>query len=164
MSKQLVETGLATLEFSRRQLLSLLEDVPDDKLTHPPSPGANHALWIVGHLASADNFFMTTLGKQPACVKEEWAGLFGMGSTPVADASKYPSLAQLKDVAHSSRTRLCEWFGSLDETQLFTELPEDFKTFAPHFGGLMFSIAWHEGLHTGQLSAVRRSLGIPPKY
>ena len=27
--------------------------------------------------------------------------------------------------------------------------------------GAMSTLAWHEGLHAGQLSALRRSLGLP---
>ena len=35
-------------------------------------------------------------------------------------------------------------------------------TFAANLGMLMTSIAWHEGLHAGQLTVVRKSLGLAP--
>ena len=49
----------------------------------------------------------------------------------------------------------------MDEQQLLTPLPDEMSSFAPNFAAVMSSIAWHEGFHAGQLSAVRRSLGLP---
>lgn len=62
MSLPTLEHGLSVLGFSRRALLGISEDIPASKLTFQPFPGANHALWILGHLAATDDYFLTTLG------------------------------------------------------------------------------------------------------
>ena len=52
----------------------------------------------------------------------------------------------------------------MSDDQLASPLPEDFKTFAPSLAALPSSIAWHEGMHSGQLTMIRKSLGIGRKF
>ena len=52
----------------------------------------------------------------------------------------------------------------MSDAQLRSPLPEGFTGFATSFAALMSSLAWHEGLHTGQLTVVRKSLGLEPLY
>jgi hypothetical protein len=47
---------------------------------------------------------------------------------------------------------------------LTSPLPKELETFARSYGGMMCSIAWHEGVHAGQLTVVRKSLGLAPKF
>ncbi len=61
MPKLVLTNGVAMLEFARRVTLGLLEDIPEDKLFYQPFPGANHAIWIIGHVAWDDSFFLTAL-------------------------------------------------------------------------------------------------------
>jgi len=164
MPNSLLEAGLGALAFSRHALLEIASDIPGDKLCHQPFPGANHAMWLLGHLANADEYFVSELGKKPARKFEETKGLFFMGSRPQPDPSVYPPIEEVKAYLASAREGLIGWFKSLPESQLAAPLPAEWKTFAPTYGQLMFSIAWHEGLHTGQLSAIRKSLGLAPKF
>lgn len=164
MSGKSVQAGLAALEFSRRALLGFLEDVPEGKWCHQPIPGANHALWIVGHLAHTDNYFLTAVAGRESRVPADWDELFGMGSKPVGDPGKYPNPAAVKDVLRSRRDELLAWFSSLSDAQLAKPLEGDLAGFAPDHAALASSIAWHEGLHSGQLTVVRKSLGFAPKF
>jgi uncharacterized damage-inducible protein DinB len=164
MSSTMIEGGLIVLEFSRRALLGMLEDIPKDRWVHQPITTANHAAWIVGHLAHTDNFFLTSVAGRPSQIPAEWDSLFGMGSQPVGDASAYPNSAELKDQLRARREDLIAWLRGLSEAQAQSELPEELRVFAPSVGALPNSIAWHEGMHTGQLTVVRKSLGIAPKF
>lgn len=156
-----LQNGRAALELARRVTLKMMEGIPPEKACHQPVPGANHVLWVMGHLAGTDSFFLTVVsGRQPV-VPGSWEAMFGMGSKPVADLSAYPPLSQVKAVFEDARRTLLEWFSSLDENELEAPPPEKVRFFGPTVGGLLASIAWHEGLHAGQLSAVRRSLGLP---
>ena len=163
MSNLVLENGIAALNHARQQTLGLLSDVPQDKLTHQPCAAGNHAIWIAGHIAYADDVFRSNLGNKPARCSDNWVKLFGMGSTPQADAGVYPSLSEVRNALADNREGLLAWFGSMNAEELAKPLPEDFRTFAANFGMLMTSIAWHEGLHTGQLTVVRKSLGLAPK-
>ncbi len=164
MSNLVLESGIAALNFARQWTLELLSDIPQDKLTHQPCVAGNHALWIVGHIAYADDGFLSGVGKKPARFSESWAKLFGMGSIPQAEAGAYPALSEVTNALADNREGLLAWFGSMSAEELAKPLPDDFKMFAATFGQLMTSIAWHEGLHTGQLTVVRKSLGLAPKF
>ena len=157
----LFESGKATLELARRCTLKLADGIPPDSLCHQPVAKTNHALWVLGHLAWTDNLFLTTLAKREPVVDESWNKLFGMGSEPTGDPQAYPTLDEVKGRLEAAREALIDWFQSLDEQQLKSPLPDGMKAFASDYAGMMNSLAWHEGLHAGQLSAVRRSLGLP---
>lgn len=163
MSHQLVDSGVAVLDFARSNTLSFLADVPEDKWCHQAIAGANHALWVVGHLAVVDDYFISSFGGQDSRLPEAWGELFGMGSTPSSDASAYPRPAEIRDALGSRRADLIAWFESLSDDKLVAPLSGDWEKFAPNTVGLAFSIAWHEGLHAGQLTVVRKSLGLAPK-
>jgi uncharacterized damage-inducible protein DinB len=156
--------GLGALAFARRLTTGLLEDLPADKLTFQACPGANHALWIAGHLTYADNGFRTQLGKQESVCPESWDALFGMGSKPTADASAYPSMSEVMEKMTEARARLEAWFESMTDEQLAEPLPGDWAQFASCYGELMSNLASHESLHAGQLSMIRRALGMPPRF
>lgn len=160
-TSNLVENGKAALDLARRQTLKLVDDIPADKLCHQPVAGTNHALWVLGHLAYSDDGFTTALGERESVIDESWKELFGMGSKPGPDPAKYPSLDDIKAALPRARTALIDWIESLDEEQLLKPLPEGWDVFAPNYAAVLPSLAWHEGFHAGQLSAVRRSLGLP---
>ncbi|MCB9849329.1 MAG: DinB family protein [Phycisphaerales bacterium] len=164
MASAVVESGLTVLAFAREATLGFLADIPEDKWCHQPVPGANHALWVVGHLAHTDNYFLTAIAGQASKIPADWDELFGMGSTPVGDASKYPNIAETRDYLCSLREGVLAWYGAMDEAQAATPTPDELKPFAPNFGQLAHSIAWHEGMHAGQITVVRKSLGIAPKF
>ena len=159
-----LEIGKATLDLARGSTLKLIDGIPQDKLTFQPVPKTNHALWILGHCAVSDEHFPKAMGSEATILDASWSELFGMGSTPVDDPRKYPTLDEITGGMERAREALLEWFGSMDETKLLSPLPDDWKMFGPNFAGLMNSIAWHEAIHTGQLSAIRRALDLPNAF
>ena len=164
MKRLLQTSGLATLGFARRATLGFLEDIPEAKLCYQPFSGANHALWIIGHVACTDNYFLSSVGGRETDFPAAWNELFGMGATVQTDAAAYPALGEVRGQLDSRREDLIAWFKSLDEEQLAAPLPADFQTFAPSHAALINSIAWHEGLHAGQLTVIRKALGLGPKF
>jgi hypothetical protein len=138
----------------------MIEDIPPDKLCHQPVPGANHALWVLGHLACTDDFFASSLGGRAPIIDDEWNKMFGMGSTPNDDPSAYPPLEEVLDRLERTRQAMLETFEAMGEAKLQEQTPEAWRMFAPTYAATMASVAFHEGFHAGQLSAVRRSLGL----
>lgn len=163
MAVPIVESGISALQLARRATLGLIEEIPEDKLCTQVCEGGNHPKWVLGHLAWTDNYFLGKFAKQPSRLPDGWEDKFQMGSKPNPNAADYPPLGELQDVLAASREALIAWFAGLDEKQAAAELGDDFKTFAPTLGHLASSLAWHEGLHAGQISAVRRYLGFGPK-
>lgn len=164
MANDVLETGLAALAFARRVTTALLEDIQDDKLTYQPMAGANHALWIIGHIAVTDEVFLGNVGKRPVKRLGTWKDLFYTGSIPKPSLADYPPAADIRDYFSASREELIAWFKSLSEAELHAPLPEDMQTFGRTPAVLMSTIACHEALHAGQLTVVRKNLGITPRF
>lgn len=159
-----LENGLAGLIWSRQMTLGLLDEIADGQMCAQPFAGANHAMWIAGHLAWTESFFLAELGKRPTNFPAAWAALFGMGSEPKADRALYPSRAEVLASLAAQRELLVGWFRGMSPAQLESPLPAGWETFAPNYARLLTAIAWHEGLHGGQLTVVRKHLGIKPKF
>ena len=159
-SSTLFDTGKAAMDLARRCTLKLVDGIPPDKLCHQPVPNANHALWVLGHLACSDDFFATHLGGQKSVIDEKWPELFGMGSKPIDDPSAYPSLEEVMTALERARQSMLETFQAMGEQKLLSSTPDDWQPFAPTYATVMGSVAFHEGFHAGQVSAIRRSLGL----
>jgi len=164
MSNPAMENGLAALGFARQVTLGLLEDIPEDKLFHQITPGGNHAVWVVGHLTVTDDDTLAKLAGREAKCPEAWRSLFGMGSKPTGNPGDCPSISDLRQHLDLRREELVEWFKSLDEAKLASSLPEELGTIAKTYGASMSTLAVHEGLHAGQLTMIRKSLGSGPKF
>ena len=164
MSIPALENGLETLAFARKATLGLLEDIPDDKLRFRPGGAGNHATWITGHLAWTDDHFLSKLGDRESKCTGEWDALFGKGSRVLDQAEKYPPFTELREALSERRETLVSWFLSMSGERLAAALPEDWQVFAKSYGVLINTIAWHEGMHAGQLTVIRRELGLGPKF
>lgn len=162
MANQILDNGLATLEFSGRNLLSFIEDIPADKYTWQPFKGANHTLWVLGHLTWTMDAFLTGLGGKQSGMPASWPELFAWKTTPVDDPTKYPPLAEVREVFKRQREAFLGWFKSMDEAKLAEPLPQDYQMFAPNYGAMMGALAWHEGMHAGQITVIRKALGLAP--
>ncbi|MBU0641554.1 MAG: DinB family protein [Planctomycetes bacterium] len=164
MAEMVLTNGLVAIGFARRATLGLLEEIPADKACHQIFPGANHALWIVGHLAAGENSFLTSLAGVTTDFPAEWNDLFATGSTPHPDPGKYPTLTEVRAQLDRRREELIRWFKDMSDEQLAAPLPAEYEAFARNHAALLPSIAWHEGLHAGQLTVIRKALGLPPRF
>lgn len=160
----LLENGLHRLEVARLVTLSMLADVPHDRWCLQAVPGANHTMWIAGHLANTDDLFLSLLANRPSSNPEGWSGLFGTGTKPLPDLTAYPAPEVVLQQLAGRRHELTSWFQSLDKKDLGSPVPEKLQRFAANIADVMASLAWHEAWHSGQLSLVRRLLGLGPKF
>ncbi len=164
MSNTIVQTGMERLMFARKFTLALLEGISEDQRAHAPCSSANPSAWILGHLCWTDDHFSSTLGQQPSQIPDDWAATFGMKSTPSTTPDAYPTLKELSEVLGTTRTKLIDWINSLSTEQLAAPLPDNLSGFASNYANLVSTIAWHEGMHAGQLTVVRKSLGLDPVF
>lgn len=164
MATTLLDAGIHHLEFTRGATLRLLDGIPPEKLCHQPVAGANHVVWIAGHITVTDRYMLVGACGGQSSVPAGWEKHFGMGSTPQAEPGSYPRYAEILEMLSVARSELVRHFRERSEAELSQSLPGDFARFAPNLGGLPFALAWHEGLHAGQITVVRRSLGMGPAF
>jgi len=148
-------------------MAGLLADLEDgDLVAVPTTKGGNHPLWVIGHLTASEASIVSGMikGEQPD-VPDGWGPLFGMGSQPVADASKYPSKAELLEAFEKVRAETLELLARLADTDLDkpsanSPNPELFGT----VGRCLATLVNHQTFHVGQIADARRALGRKPAF
>lgn len=156
----------ASLAMSREWLNSLLADVHEAPLTAPTPRGGNHPLWVLGHLAHSEASLVAefVLGEKNPLAK--WDQLFGMGSTPVADAEVYPPFDEVKAELERARSRTLEVLGRFSDADLSrrSHAPEAYASTFGTVGQCLVCIAEHETFHAGQIADARRAMGKQPVF
>jgi uncharacterized damage-inducible protein DinB len=118
-------------------------------------------MWFAGHIAGADNHFIVLLGgadRQPAGYKEK----FGGGSKPSPRPADYPPASEVLEYLRERRQTLLKLLAEKSEAGLSKSVPAGAPPMVSDIAGVFTLISWHEGLHAGQVSVARRSLGQPP--
>jgi uncharacterized damage-inducible protein DinB len=133
-----------------------------EQWTHQVHPRANHALWFAGHMGVVDNFLISVIDRERAQPREGFQETFGMGSQPTSDPAKYPAPEEVLAYMRDRRQALLALLESLTEEDLSNPTPTGTPAFLPDYGSLFQLAAWHEGLHSGQVSVAHRALGNPP--
>jgi hypothetical protein len=145
----------------------LVADVPDDHMCAQPVAGRvmNHPAFLLGHLAwAAGDVAADKIGLPPMC-PAGWKDLFGMGATPLADRSRYPSKAVLLKTLEDAFARLGDAAPKASAELLAQPAPERVRDRFPTIGALMVGLMTsHHASHNGQLSAWRRAMGFPPVF
>ncbi len=143
--------------------IPLMEDLRTAPLV-PPTPGGNHAHWVVGHLLFSEGRFQQIMqgGENPF---EDLQSCFGGQSTPKADGSGYQPYADLLSALQLQHQTVIAMLESLTESDLDQPSQSCPPGFEPFFGTwrhvlLMRSMHWM--MHRGQLADCRRAAGREP--
>jgi hypothetical protein len=138
-------------------------ETPDD-WTHQVVPGTNHALWFAGHMATADNYFISQIAPERERTFDGWDKHFGMGSKPTSDPDDYPPAAEVLDAMRERRGILLELLRGRTDAELNGPPAAGASDFLPDLGSIFEMATWHEAMHLGQITVVRRALGNRPLF
>ncbi len=155
------QRAIANLRFVREITNKLIKDFPETKATFQASPTDNHLAWTLGHMAMTNAWFVGLATGKKADLPEGYEALFGYKSTPKADAGLYPPLAELKRHDAAQFEALIESIEKHGDDDLAKVCAGDSGGFAKDFHEIADRAAWHEGWHAGQVSSLRRALGLP---
>jgi hypothetical protein len=124
---------------------------------HAPAGEANHAQWLMGHLASTRRWALRLLGADAPA--EAWEQHFGLGAHPSAQSDDI-SPALLRESFRRAGAELRSRLVAITPEQAaadFREFPWGTKDLS---GGVHF-LHFHECYHLGQLGLLRRMAGRP---
>ena len=152
--------AIANLEFAHENLLEMLADFPADRYTAQLPGAPNHALWTVGHLATGYLWFGGAAGLAMPALPDSYDGLFGYGSSPVADPLKYPAMAEVRSYADKAFAAMALGANRLTDAELAAPPAVDTGGFVSDRLAAIEKAAWHEGWHAGQIAMLRRALGL----
>ncbi len=161
---QAVETIRIAFRLAEHEF-PLLEDMRETPLIRSNSAGGNHALWIAGHLAFAEDG-MRSMALGEASTLAEFEPLFAGGTTPLDDAGAYPSYDEVLGVFRAQRSLTLAALDRLSDADLDreTNAPPDMKEWLPTVGQTCMLMIGHQHFHMGQVSDARRAMGRTPRF
>jgi hypothetical protein len=139
-----------------------LADFTGDELMVRPVPGANHALWQLGHLVATTAYFASLVpGVKVPAIPAEWGERFGKKGQGVEDPKAFAGKGELLAAFKGIVDALAEGVRKLSPEDLDRPTPESLKGFAPTVGHLVGILAPHWTMHVGQFQVIRRKFGKP---
>lgn len=163
----LIVMSQRNVEYAQRLVADL---TPQQMVAQPAGLPAgartvNHAAWVLGHLAAVNYLYAGILGDTSALppIQGDWNALFLGKSAPQPDAALYPDKDFLfKVMSQGSDLRAAAARAKPDA--FWTQAPEDERRkarFGTNAAFLVHMLVNHDAIHLGQLSAWRRTLGLP---
>ncbi|WP_409252356.1 DinB family protein [Bacillus sp. SCS-153A] len=148
------------MEFIRMRTIAALDNTTEEMADLVPPGFKNSIRWNLGHIyLSHENIIHSFVGEK-GYVPESFKELFGFNTSPDQWDTDVPSLSQLRELLSGQPDRLKKTFmGRLSERggkpfQMTKNIA--FETVAE-----VISFAnWHEGLHQGTITALKRVQGI----
>ena len=161
-----LELAVKQMEFARGYTLSILSEIDEQDWFVMPAGCPTHAAWQVGHLAMAEYGLGLFRQRGRAEIDAElmsssFRKQFSRGSVPEADASKYPSPAEIRGVFDRVHTQVLKEAAGFTAEQLKEPVDMPYAAEATKLGALLFC-SHHEMIHAGQLGLLRRLLGKQP--
>ncbi len=158
-SDRLIRRMEKTREMSEK-ILAAFES--PDEWCRQVVPGTNHALWFAGHMAMTDNYFIGRVAPGSEKQLEGWDKLFGMGSNPTNHPNDYPPVTEVLDTMRERRRTLVELLKGRSDAELAGPPAAGASSFLPDLASVYEMTPWHEAMHLGQVTVVRRALGNRP--
>jgi len=149
----------AQLQSGRTFYEMFTADFSDAEYFRVPVPGANHAGWIIGHVACSEDSITAQLTGSRPTIAESVQALFKGGSTCVPEPDKYPSRTEIDKLFRDSRSRTVAALSAFDESKWNLPSPGSWeKSPFPTLGALWGLQGTHQFWHLGQLTVCRQAL------
>lgn len=161
--------AVASLKRALSQVRHLSEELlasfktPQD-WTHQVVPGGNHALWFAGHMAVVDNRFIAAIDPHKVRAMPELDKAFAKGSKPTNRPEDYPPAEEVLAAMRERRTVLMELLKAQSDDDLSGPTQPGSPDFLPDVASVFEIVTWHEAMHAGQVTVIRRALGHPPVH
>ena len=159
-----LETMVRLFDLTRTMAAKMAEDLPEDEFDKQRGD-SNSPKWITGHLALGMDFGLNLLGISNG-KSEQMMPIYGPGSSGGVVGDDGRSRSDLIQHMRTSGDQLRE--AVLDASEQTLSAPNSTPFLAeelPTVGDLLGHVfTTHIALHMGQLSQIRRELGLPSLY
>jgi len=142
-----------------------VSDMSDGELAQRPVPGANTALWQLGHLITADAHMVNACaGRTVVELPAGFADRYAKSKAVENDPSKLGKKAELLALFEANRKKIADWVGTLSANDMAKPAPENLRSFLPTVGHVGLLLPGHLNMHIGQIQVLRRKLGKPVMF
>lgn len=137
------------------------EGVTHGESLHQPATSGNCMNWIAGHLVTAYNSILETLGQEPVW-SEDRVEIYKRGSIPLNDPTLAVDFEEICKDFEAAHQRVIQGLQDLAPDRMSEPAP-----YSPGdnpeetLGSLLYLIAFHQAYHVGQLGLGRRLVGRP---
>jgi len=164
------EFAVGALENARWLATQAVEGLSREEMMFQPKEGLNHATWLLGHIVESENGLILSFCKGENLLPKGWHETFGIGSTPKADASDYPTKDEILGHMEKVHAAAVEYVKSLSPEDLdrrppgIDHLPERAQELFSTVGKCIWGHVTHASSHAGQITMLRRLLGKQPRF
>jgi hypothetical protein len=143
-------------------LMRFTEDLQPQEYLHRPTPKANCAAWLIGHLALTDRNMLkkvcnvSDLPPLPEGFEKRFSRDEGC-----PQAEDFGDVKILRDIFNQHRDRFVAEVQKMTPDQLAKPSEREHPMFRTA-GEMINFMALHTAMHVGQITIIRRSLGRPP--
>ena len=158
------------IRHSRELLLRYATGFDDSNYVRQAPSLPNHFAWTLGHLSLTLHRIAEKIDAAPLPASDFATGdtrrdprqfdteSVCFGSTPAADASKYPTCDRCLEIFNRAVDRCAAAFESAGEAQLLATVPWGSAQVPVWL--MAIRMVFHNGTHCGQLADLRRALGL----
>lgn len=140
-------------------------DVADEQAFAHPLPAVNPIFWLVGHITTADDWLLQALrGSSRATLPASFVKDFGTGVTVRMDAHTYPGWTELREFRRRVLAQLHSALETVTDEELDTptEIPPPAVASSLNIKRrALAGMTAHTVYHIGQISLLRKALGLP---
>jgi hypothetical protein len=160
------DQAIAQIQWARQYSLQLIESIQGSQWYDIPSGQSSHLAWQVGHLAVAQYGLMLfrqrgraegDIQLMPGWLRKQ----FGRGSQPSTSLHGMPSSDELMQHLNAIHHQSINEASQLTVQTLREPCDVPYCVYPIRLGALMMAPV-HEGIHAGQIGAIRRGLGLEP--
>lgn len=152
----MIDEMIHTLEYTVGFMEKSVDDLLDEEMVKQPYGVPNHATWTLGHVIFSCQEMAAYLGAD-RWLPDDWESVFGYGSTPRSEGTKYPRRGEMQRLLADASDRLCLALRTADAAVLGRQLSEEDFPSARHV--LLQVVVAHTAYHAGQLAVWRRAIG-----
>jgi uncharacterized damage-inducible protein DinB len=149
------------LRASHGRFRKFVDDLKPTEFAFQPIPGANSIAWMLGHLTTVDRRILGFFGVEGPPLPDGFADRFKTTGKPADGQTGLGDPAELLALFDAHRMKLIEAVERADQATLDKPLEKPHPLFGT-VGEAAAFMAVHLGLHAGQVTMIRRSLGYPP--
>ena len=133
-----------------------LEDLTDDVAHKRINDTGSSLHWIIGHIANSRHYVG---GLFNAGTEFENSELYN-GGTPMKEPSAYPPIAEIKKIFENISGKFMKRLEELTDDDINKKLESKLPVKDETMLGAIAFFSLHESYHVGQLSFIRRQLGM----
>ena len=164
-----IQHFIDALVFARGYTVELLGTIPESNWFLMPAACPSHVGWQVGHLAIAEaRLILERVGGRDfyaeGLVPTDYLKLFGRGSVPDPDPSRYPAPTDIRRVFDRVQEAALQTLRDTTDADLETLVQGSPHRFCRTKADYARWVSHHEFQHSGQIGLIRRMLGKGPVW